>query len=175
MKKLFMILPLVFLLCFTFGCKKQVQVERFMEDGVEVVVNHLEPYKLRGEPSNLTLEKVLSIDTERDEIAEIGLDDFGAFVVDSEGNIFMTNPQAKENIIFKFDSKGNYIQSFCRIGQGPGEMPWAPYTFSITSQDEILVTDAMRIKLLIFNNDGNLIEGIPIPTQAARTFEVTRL
>lgn len=55
-----------------------------MEEGVEVVVNHVEPYKLKGEPGNLILLKVLSIDTERDDIAESGLTDIGAFDVDSE-------------------------------------------------------------------------------------------
>ncbi len=58
MKKLSMVLPLALILCFMVGCQRQEQVERFMEDGVEVIVNHLEPYKLRGEPSNLILEKV---------------------------------------------------------------------------------------------------------------------
>ena len=175
MKKLLLILPLVFLLCLTFSCQKQEHVERFMEDGVEVVVNHVEPYKLRGEPSNLILEKVLSIDTERDDIIEIGLTDIGAFVIDSEGNIYMANPQARENTIFKFDREGNYVHSFCRIGQGPGEMPYAPYILDITSQDEILVMDSMKKKLSIFNNAGDLIEETPIPTQASRIFGVTPL
>jgi len=36
MKKMFMILPLVFLLCFTFSCQdKAADIERLMEDGVE--------------------------------------------------------------------------------------------------------------------------------------------
>ncbi len=47
MKKLQMILPLVFLLCFTFGCTRQDKVERIVEDGIEVVINHLEPYKIK--------------------------------------------------------------------------------------------------------------------------------
>jgi hypothetical protein len=162
MKKLFMILPLVILLCFAFSCQKQEQVERFMEDGIEVVVNHMEPYKLRGEPSNLILEKVFSIDTERDDIAAIGLTDIGAFDVDSEGNIYMVSPTEKENMIFKFDSDGNYVNSFCRIGQGPGELQNQPFYLYITSQDEITVTNAMKKKLLIFTNDGNLIDETPI-------------
>jgi len=174
MKKLLLILPLVFLLCFTFGCQKQEKVERYMEDGVEVVVNHLEPYKLRGEPSNLILEKALSIDTEREDLAEIGLTDIGAFDVDSEGNIYIANPQAKENTIFKFDGKGNYVHSFCRIGQGPGEIQ-NPITLNITSQDEITITNSMNKKLLIFNNSGNLIDETPITLEEMRINEVIPL
>jgi len=158
MKKSLMAISLVVLFCFTFSCQKQEEVERFMEDGVEVVVNHLEPYKLKGEPSNLILEKVLSIDTERDDIAEIGLTDIGAFDVDSEGNIYMVSPQAKENYIFKFDRNGNYDNSFCRIGQGPGELSFSPYTLNVTNQDEISVINQMNKKLLIFNSSGNLVD-----------------
>lgn len=162
MKKQFMVFPFVFVLCFTFSCQKQEQVERFMEDGVEVVVNHLEPYKIIGEPSNFILEKVFSIDTERDDIAEIGLTDIGAFDVDSEGNIYLISPHANENFIFKFDRDGNYIHSFCRMGQGPGEMSYAPKGININSQNEITVTETMAKKLLIFNNNGKLLDETPI-------------
>ena len=55
-----------------------------MEDGVEVIVNHLEPYKIKGEPSTLHLEEKFTLDTERDEIAEIGLTDTQDFDVDSD-------------------------------------------------------------------------------------------
>jgi len=36
---------------------KQGKVERIMEDGVEVIVHHLEPYQIKGEPSVLHLEE----------------------------------------------------------------------------------------------------------------------
>jgi len=174
MKKTLMVISLVVLFCLTFGCQKQVQVERFMEDGVEVVVNHVEPYKLRGEPSNLILEKVLSIDTERDDIVEIGLTDIGAFDVDSEGNIYIVSPEAKENFIFKFDREGNYVNSFFRRRQGFGEIQ-KPRTLKITSQDEITITNIMKHTLLVFNNSGNLIDETPITIETLLINEVIPL
>ena len=78
-----------------------------MEDGVEVIVNHLEPYKIKGEPSTLQLEEEFRIDTERDEIAEVGLTDIKLFEVDSESNVYFLNLQRSEYAIFKFDRKGN--------------------------------------------------------------------
>ena len=70
MKKLCIIMLLALILCFMVGCQdKAANVERFMEDGVEVIVNHLEPYKIRGEPSTLFLEETFTIDTERQDIA----------------------------------------------------------------------------------------------------------
>jgi len=69
MKKLiYLILVLtLFLFCGT----KQEKVEKIMEDGVEVVLNHLEPYKIKGEPFTLHIEEEFTIDTEKDEIAEL--------------------------------------------------------------------------------------------------------
>ena len=80
---------------------KQEKVEKTMEDGVEVIVNHLEPYKIEGEPSNLFLEEKFTINTEKDEIVEIGLTDIWSFDVDSEGNIYLLHLQSRENCIFK--------------------------------------------------------------------------
>jgi len=175
MKKLLLILPLVILLCFVYGCEKQEKVERFMEDGVEVIVNHLKPYKIKGEANTLHLAEEFTIDTENDDIAETGLTDIGAFDVDSEGNIYMVCPKATENIFFKFDRNGNFVHSFCRKGQGPGELQSPPFTLYIARQDEITVTDVMKKKLLIFNNGGNFVKETPISSQAPQIFGVTPL
>lgn len=176
MKKFLMIIPLVFLLCFTFGClDKETKVERIMENGVEVVINHLEPYKIKGEHSTFLIEKELVIDTEKDEIVNLGLTDIGAFDVDSEGNIYIVSPKASESMIFKFDKNGNFFHSFCRKGQGPGEMQYPPFSLKITSQDKITLTEALRKKLLIFNKDGNLVEEISISILSTRVLEVIPL
>ncbi len=153
MKKQLLILALVILLCSTYGCQKQEQVERFMEDGVEVIVNHLEPYKIRGAPSTLFLEETFTIDTERDDIAEIGLTDIWSVDVDSEDNIYLLNDEANRDTIFKFDNKGNFVTSFGGKGQGPGELRRAMY-LRVGPKDDIMVADS-RYKLVIFNNDGS--------------------
>ena len=82
MKKLiYLALILSLLLC----CgPKQDKVERLIEDGVEVVINHLEPYKVEDRTSTLTLEQEMTIDTEKDEVAEIGLVDMETFDIDEE-------------------------------------------------------------------------------------------
>jgi hypothetical protein len=40
-----------------------------MEDGVEVVLNRIEPYEVKDEQSGFSMERLFSIDTERNEIA----------------------------------------------------------------------------------------------------------
>ena len=82
---------------------KQDDVEIIIEDGVEVVLNHQAPYRLKANPSRVIFEEVNRIDTENDYIAETGLTDISEFNVDSLGNIFFFNSQNPENFYFKLD------------------------------------------------------------------------
>jgi len=139
---------------------KQEKVEKIMEDGVEVVLNHLEPYKIKGGPSNLLLEEELLIDMESKEIEETGLVDIGYFDIDSEGNIYVANIVSTEpeyKLVLKFDRKGKFISSFGRKGQGPGEVQSVSY-FGIDSQDKIIISDLRNKKVLFFSKDGGLIK-----------------
>ena len=67
MKKIILLISIISL--FIHCGLKQEEVERIIEDGVEVVINHFEPYKIKGEPSSLIFEKEISIDMERDDFA----------------------------------------------------------------------------------------------------------
>ena len=153
MKKLLMIIPLVILLCFVYGCEKQEQVERFMEDGVEVIVNHLKPYKIKGEANSLHLTEEFTIDTENDDIAETGLTDIFNFDVDSEGSLYFLNRKSGEDFVFKFNQKGNFITSFGRRGQGPGEL-MSPLHLRADYKDDIVITDIVG-KIVSFGKDGS--------------------
>lgn len=137
--------------------QKQLSPKKVVEDGVEVILNQFEPYKIEGEPTTFSLSEVLIIDTEKDELAEAGLTDPKTFDVDSEGNIYILNEGQTESFIFKFDEQGNFKTSFGRKGQGLGEIQ-VPSGFAIGYQDEILVTDYGNKKLIIFGGTGNLIQ-----------------
>ena len=116
MKKLLMILPLALTLCFMVGCQgKKANVEKFIEDGVEVVLN----FSLSENKSEYpVLSPILSIDTEKDELAEHGLNDIWGFDVNSSGDIFIFNhPLSQEGLIIKFNGTGEFIKSFGRRGQ----------------------------------------------------------
>jgi len=144
---------------FLFCGPKQDKVERIMEDGVEVVFNHIEPYRLKREPSTFTLEEEFVIDLERDDIAEIGLTEIQDFAVDSAGNIYFSDSNSKKNLIFKFNAQGNYLKSFCFKGQGPGELSGAPMMM-FTEDDELVAYSGM--KLLLFQPDGSLSREVKI-------------
>lgn len=157
----------LFLVLFVFcSCAPKGEVpERIMVDGVEVVMNRLEPYSIKGEPPSFTLEKEFSIDTENDAIAELGLTDIGLyFAVDSEGDIYLAGYENTEGMIFKFDWEGNFIRSFLRKGQGPGELQGRNYGalyLSVDQNNNIAVSDYGK-KSVVFDGDGKMIEEVKI-------------
>ena len=137
-------------------------VERLFEDGIKITVNNIEPYALQGETQNLTLEIVFSIDLEIDSILDTGLTDIETFDVDEEENIFIIQWQSKENYIYKFDKNGNFINSFCRRGQGPGELEWGGMVL-ITQDNEVIAKDPSKPKFLVFDIDGNFLREKRLP------------
>jgi hypothetical protein len=107
------------------------------------------------------MERLFSIDTEQDVVAELGLSDIDSFDVDSKGNIYIHNRQSGEDGFYKFNNLGEFLLSFGKRGQGPGEIQTVMHLF-ITDQDEVAVTNAGNNRLTIFNEDGTLKEEIRI-------------
>ena len=157
MKKVIFLILLSLVLVFC--APKSDEPERVMEDGAEVVINRLEPYKIKGKPSTFSLQQEFTIDTENDRIAELGLTDIGYyFDVDSQGSIYLAGYENTEGMIFKFDREGNFIRSFLRKGQGPGELKGRNYVslyLTIDENDNIAVSD-FGYKLVLFGGEGEL-------------------
>ena len=162
------VLIILFLSLFLYCGPKQQQVEKYMEDGVEVVVNYMEPYTLKGQPANLTIEEEFTIDTENDDLAELGLTDIWGFSVDSSDNIcFYLSPLAQGNLVYKFDKEGRFVYSFAPKGQGPGEIE-NPIYLRFNSKDELAILDAAGHTLCIFDTKGNLLKEFPVDRDVAR-------
>ena len=158
------IIYLVLILALFFSCgSEQEKVEKIKEDGVEVIVNHLEPYKIKEEPSNPNLEEELIIDFEREDLKEKGVKEVLGFDVDSEGNIYFIVSRSSEDLILKFDKKGDYLSSFGRRGQGPGELA-APRYLRVDELEQIHISDNVRNKLNLFEKNGDLIKEISLPS-----------
>jgi hypothetical protein len=133
----------------------QPQIDRTREGAVEVVINHVEPYRIKGQPSTFSLEKVLSIDLEREDLARAGLLSGGEWDVDYDGNIFIVGFKNSENFIYCFNRTGLLTGSFGRRGQGPGEL-LGP-SLSGVYGGEIALSDFVGMKYVVYNLDGRFL------------------
>ena len=137
------------------ACGAEDRIDRIREGGVEVVINHVEPYRLKGQPSTFSLEKVFSIDMERTDLAESGMGSAGEWDADSDGNVYIVCFKNAENFIYRFDRAARPMGSFGRRGQGPGELQW-PFLGGVSATGEIALTDYMQ-KLVVYGLDGSLL------------------
>ena len=144
-----------------FSCSApDVSVDKTYEDGVEVILNHLEPYAIENQSSMISLERIFSIDTENKDILDFGLTDIWGFDVSPDGDIFVYHPPSSlGNLIFKFDKSGESVLSFGKKGQGPGEIQWPLYQ-KINISNEISVLDRSGQKILLYDNNGKLKQEI---------------
>ena len=146
---------------------KQADVDRIFENGVEVVLNHLESYRISGRRS-LSLEEAFSIDTEQEVILNLGIPDILGFDINSKGEIIVVRGYAGEgDFIYMFDGKGAYIKSFGPQGEGPGELQ-NPRHIVLASNDDILITDFGRNPLQKYSSEGEYLRGFEIKDGVVR-------
>jgi len=141
------------------ACQKQPKIDRATENGVEVILNHIQPYSLKGESGTLVLERAFSIDTEKEDMLKVGLADIETFDVDQEGNIFIIQWQSKDNFAFKFNPEGRFMKSFVRFGQGPGELEYGGKIL-VSPQNEVIAKDPSKTKFLIYDREGRFLREI---------------
>ena len=152
MKKSFAIFSALLLMSIFISPQKIDKIERRVENGVEIILNHLEPYKF-GVPQSLKLDQEFIIDLAADELVRAGLAEPSGLDIDSSGDIYIWNQGKSENFIYKFDRKGKYLTSFGRRGQGPGDLQF-PTSFGINDRDELIIADSLLRKMIILGKDG---------------------
>jgi hypothetical protein len=134
------------------------QVDKIIEDGVEVVLNHLEPYKLKGQPFHLGLEEEMRIDFEKDEYGGLGLKEPTYAEADRQGNIYVIESYPdSEFFIYKFSPKGEFLRKFGKKGQGPGELQWIS-ALVVSQNGHIKISDMNASKLIEFDPDANFVK-----------------
>jgi hypothetical protein len=132
---------------------KSDKIDITVEDGIEVVQNHLQPYAVPGELRTLKLKRQFSIDTKNDHIAARGLTDIYLFDVDSTGTIFLVRPPASPgDLVFVFSDRGDFIRTFGRMGQGPNELEYPNRIFA--HRDRIGVVESPKNKVTYFDAAG---------------------
>lgn len=146
------------------ACARGDRVARAIEGGTEIVQNHVEPYHLKDPHSTFTLEKVVSIDLERNDLAEAGMGTAGEWDADEEGNIYVVCFRNEENYIYRFDPAGRLKASFGRRGQGPGELQW-PFLGGVSANGEISITDYLQ-KFVAYDPNGRLLREVKLKRHA---------
>jgi hypothetical protein len=141
---------------------KAPRVDKLYEDGVEVVLNHPEPYRVSGRPMTCTVIEDVRIDLEKYDDAGLGLKEPDIVEVDSKGNIFIVEKfPASEYFIYKFGPDGRFIMKFGRKGQGPGEVQ-VIWDLLLNKSDRILVSDPSVNKIVEFDTEGRVIKEIRV-------------
>jgi len=80
---------------------------------------------------------------------------------DDEDNLYIAD--TGWNKIFKFDSNGQFIMSFGRKGQGPGEFGGHALRISFGNDGYIYVSDRGNSRLSVFSKKGEYIKSFPLP------------
>jgi len=141
---------------------KEPGVDRVYEDGVEVILNHVEPYHVLGRRLTCTLAEDARIDLEKHEYADLGLKEPDFVEADSQGNIFIVEKfPASEYFIYKLGANGRFIMKFGRKGQGPGEVQGI-WDLILDKSDHILVSDPSVNKIVEFDAEGRFIREIKV-------------
>ena len=138
------------------------KIDRVYEDGVEIVLNHIEPYQIRGRSMVCTVEEELRIDLEKPEYSSLGLKEPDIVEADSKGNIFIIEKfPASEYFIYKFGPDGRFIVKFGRKGQGPGEIQGIG-DLLLDNNDRVLVSDPNANKVVEFDTEGRSVKEIKV-------------
>lgn len=125
------------------------------ENGVMIVKNPKEP--MYGEDV-LSFEEELTIGKSREgeEPAFLGV---SGIQVDSQGNIFISDGEARQ--VKVFDKDGHLIRSFGRKGQGPGEFQ-VIHDIVLTPDETIMILDRGNLRLSFFSPEGKLLKDVSL-------------
>ena len=156
MKKFFSCLVMI---SFLVSCgDKQPEVDKVNQDGVEIVLNHYEPYLIKGQPTHLNLKEETRIDFEQAKYSGLGLKEPDFAEADSQGNIYVVEQySASDFFIYKFSPTGEFIKKLGKKGQGPGEIQGIS-GLVVNKRGHLLIADRSTGKLLEFDADGILVK-----------------
>jgi len=139
--------------------QKGFKVEKI--DGILIVSNPKTPIPKNGLKKRIIFKEELSIGV-------IEGDDnymFGTKIdlnTDDEGNFYVSDYANKR--IQKFDSKGKYIITIGRKGQGPGEFEYLSKV-KFNNEDNLYVNDPINKRVSFFDKKGIFLRQIRIPVR----------
>jgi hypothetical protein len=121
-------------------------------DGVPVAMNGKVPDPPEGVATILILKEMFSLG--KGETSEDTMSDITDFTVHKNGTIFILD--RKEFSIKAFDPQGQFMFSFGRQGQGPGEFS-QPVDILLSPDGEIIINDTFIGSLAFFDRKGTFL------------------
>ncbi|HXK49013.1 MAG TPA: 6-bladed beta-propeller [Clostridiales bacterium] len=127
-------------------------------------VNGIKVYKNSNIPAvpglKIELKELFTIKGYDESFAQDSLriiQDIGSIAVDSVENIYILSMNRAK--VSKFDSKGEFIKSFGRMGDGPGESKWPQNMY--VQNDTVNVLNQTVLHMNKFDTDGNFLSSVP--------------
>jgi DNA-binding beta-propeller fold protein YncE len=131
------------------------------EDGIRLV--HNEKTGKWGKQPKISLEYVKNIGDLESEDENVLFYMPSDIVLDKEGNVYVLD--SGNHRIQKFDPDGNYLATFGRRGQGPGDFQY-PQSIDLDPDGNLYVSDSGNQKIQIIKPDGSLAEEIKMTDEA---------
>jgi len=122
------------------------------KDGVNYVQNHA---PLWGDEPKVALEFVQKIGVMEGEDENYMLYKPRDVARDIEGNIYIID--SGNYRVQKFNAEGEFLASFGRQGQGPGEVGLIN-SINIVNDAELYISDPTNMRMVMFDIDGNFIK-----------------
>ena len=133
--------------------KGSYPVKSEMIDGVKVITN---PEYPRDGRFFITLREELSIGEAEQDGHFFSTP--GDICISDEGTIFVSDFSL--NQISCFDRSGNYIRTFAKKGQGPGD--FESLRFTLSQNSKIYAMDSVNARISILDIKGNYIDGFKV-------------
>jgi sugar lactone lactonase YvrE len=131
------------------------------EDGVRLV--HNENTGKWGKQPKISLEYIKNIGDLESEDENVLFYMPSDLAADSQGNVYILD--SGNHRIQKFDPNGNFLASFGRQGQGPGDFQY-PQSIDLDPGGNLYVSDSGNQKIQILKPDGSLAEEIKMTEEA---------
>lgn len=131
------------------------------EDGIRLV--HNEKTGKWGKQPNVSLEYISNIGDLESEDENVLFYMPSDVAIDKEGNVYVLD--SGNHRIQKFDPDGNFLATFGRRGQGPGEFQY-PQSLDLDPDGNLYVSDSGNQKIQILKPDGSLAEEIKMTEEA---------
>jgi hypothetical protein len=125
------------------------------KDGVPHMMNPSQPIET---PVSLKLEELWRVSGDESEDFLFGV--LIQIASDDQGNIYVLDSQLHQVMVFT--SKGEYIRSIGRQGEGPGEFN-RPSDLFLTPDDHVAVMQGMPGKIVLLTTEGEPAGNHPVP------------